>query len=157
MNKCNIDSDDTQAIDVIKLGINEAYGEIAKDEKISVTVPLPIIDGVVNLPDDTIDVLNTYPELSDDDKKIGRKIFTELTGDLSLTYSYLPVDMEANDDEPEISERYHKLLITYGCYSYYQFKKKNDVAGAYMNAYLRGKQNLRSPNRIRKRVVGSDG
>ena len=138
MNKCNVDLDDEQGVAVIKNGINEAYNEISKVEAFTSKTPIPIINGVATLPEDLLEIIKIEPSLSGDDFIKGSKIFTSNKGSLILTYSYMPEDLVNDKDEPEISLKYHKLLITYGCFSYFQFKKKNDVANAYYGSYQRG-------------------
>ena len=138
MNKCNIDTDDEQGIAVIKNGINEAYNEISKEEYLTSKTPIPIINGVATLPEDLLSIIKIEPALDKGDFIKGSKIFTVNEGSLTVTYSYLPEDLVNDNDEPEISLRYHKLLITYGCFSYFQFKKKDSVANSYYGAYQRG-------------------
>lgn len=138
LNKCNIDSDDIQAIDIVKLGINEAYGEIAKKECLTATTPVIIMDGIGKLPEDLIEVKKFVPSLKEGDKIQGSSLFTEHEKSIQLTYTYLPDDLVEDFEEPEISLRYHKLLVAYGCFSYFQYKKKNDIANSYFAAYNRG-------------------
>lgn len=137
MNKCNVDTDDIQGIDVIKLGINEAYYEIAKAEGFTITTPVPIINGIVSLPDDLFEIKKIVPELLDSDYISGSRIFTDHKGSLNITYSYTPEELINDTDIPEISIKFIKALIHFGCFSYYQFKKKDKVAVSYMNSYER--------------------
>lgn len=138
MNKCNVDNDDIQAIDIIKLGINEAYGEIAKKEKLTATTPVIIMNGIGKLPDDLLEVVQFEPALNKGDSIKGSSLFTEHEKSIQLTYTYLPEDLVEDEEEPEISLKYHKLLVAYGCFSYFQFKKKNDIANSYFASYNRG-------------------
>lgn len=137
MNKCNVDDDDTQGIDVIKLGINEAYFEVSQLEGNTLTMPLPIINGILTLPEDLFEIKKIEPELKSTDKIEGNRIFTEHKNSLTITYSSTPEELSEDTDVPEISNKFIKGLIHYGCFSYYQFKKKDKVAASYYNSYDR--------------------
>lgn len=137
MNKCNVDEDDTQGIDVIKMGINESYFEISKLDGYTIRMPLPIINGIVSLPEDLFEIKKIEPELLSDDRIDGSRIFTGHKGTLTITYSFTPEELINDTDIPEISARFRNALIHYGCFSYYQFKKKDKVAASYYNSYDR--------------------
>lgn len=146
MNKCNVDTDDDQAIKVIKDGINEGYKEVARESKPVATATITPINKLISLPDDILEILNIDPPLSDADQLLGNNIITDKIDAFTFIYSYLPDDMVKDKDEPEIPLKYHSLLVAFGCYKYYQFKKKNDVAADYYNNFKSDLNNLRTTN-----------
>lgn len=145
MNKCNIDDDDDQAIAVVKLGINEGIKEVAKEEKIILTSKIPIIMGKATLPENAVELLNVSPSLLNGDKIEGRTIFTSLDEKIiEVTYTYIPEELIKLTDTPEISSKYHSSLINYACFTYYQFKKKIELAESYLMSFNRAINTLKT-------------
>lgn len=144
MNKCNVDSDDLQAIEIIKLAINDGYKEIAKVEKIVTTAKVPIIMGKATLPENISELIKVSPSLLAGDKIEGRTIITSLTDKiLDITYSYFPDELVNDTDIPEITPKYHSALVNYGCFGYYQFKKKIEIANAYLMSFNRNVESVK--------------
>ena len=138
MNRCNVDDDDDQAIAVIKLGLNDGYKEIAKHDKLIITSKVPIIMGKVHLPENISELISTDPVLNNSDKIEGRTIITSLDKKIiEVTYSYIPDEMIKDNDIPEIAPKFHSTLINFGCYSYYLFKKKIELANSYLVSFNR--------------------
>ncbi|MDF2800789.1 MAG: hypothetical protein K0S61_692 [Anaerocolumna sp.] len=145
MNKCNVDTDDDQAIKVIKDGINVGYKEITKESKLISTVNITPTNKLITLPDDIIEILKVTPVLDGEDQLVGNNIITNKEYEFTIVYSYTPDSLTKDNDEPELPTKFHDLLIDYGCYIYYQFKKK-DTAREFYNSYRTSLTNMVTNN-----------
>lgn len=147
MNKCNVDDDDTQAIEVIKLGINEAYMEVAKYDELVTSSKIPIIMGKASVPDNILKFIDITPKLLVSDKIIGRTIITSLEDKmLTVTYSYIPDSLTKDTDVLVTAPKFNSAIINYACYSYYLFKKKEEVATMFFSAFSRIMDQMQNEN-----------
>lgn len=134
--RCNI-SGVTDFDDIITTALNEAYIELKKEEPTIVKSIAFSINGIVTLPEDCDSLLSITPELYADEYKKGNSIVLKREEDetFEITYSAVP-DPLIDTDIPEVNKKYWYPMSTYGCYAYYNFKKKHNEAQAYMQEYL---------------------
>lgn len=133
--RCNIaDIDDYD--EIIKNGINQAYMELRRRVPYVVTTILIPVEGIATLPDDCQDVLSINPMPVTGFYVKGSNLFAETEESLTLTYTTVPEPLINDTDVPELPKKYWYGISSYGCYSYYLFKKKTDMSQAYYQAYV---------------------
>lgn len=142
-NRVNYTDPDPQIDLILKEALNEAYKQISKEICIVQIAYIPIIQEVAALPDDSIEVISTKPELLAGDEIRGQSILTKHNGVLEVQYVSLPEPMIKETDPIEIPEKYHFALTTYAASIYFGFKKKIPMAEYYMSQWFNNLQILK--------------
>lgn len=141
--------DEDEQIDIIiKNAINEAQIEIAEIDTRFQTNYIPVINGAATLPDDLYKIEKITPELIEGEYQKGNAIFSDRNTTFTIVYSSVPETLESDTDEPSISIKNHYLLSTYACYTYYSYKKKNNIAQIYLAEYQNALNKLKSTNKV---------
>lgn len=140
LNKLRMESADMEAnIEAqLKHAINEAYKIVAGKYKQITIDYVPSIQGVVELPKNTIGTVDIDPKLDPKlDRLTGDNILTKRDDGTIFTLKYYatPQKLVANTDEPSIPERLTEALIVYPCYVYFVSKKRLDIASAYKQQF----------------------
>lgn len=128
----DIDEDisDTALLQKIKNYINRGYKEVAKRELTEKTVNATVSTGKVRKPTDFFGLV----DVKQDDESIGHSvegsfIIVEVdSGQVKLTYNYIPVIMENDDDETETNESNVEFIINYAKWLYYLSEGMMDEA-----------------------------
>lgn len=129
-----LDQDD-QIDAIIKSAVNKAYADLSEVVKTFTTAYVPVINGMATMPDDLNKVIKISPALEDGEFVDDKTIFSDRNVTFTIVYSSIPEALVNNSDEPEIPEKYHYILSTYACYSYYLSKKRLDIAQVHLNDY----------------------
>lgn len=124
---------------IIENAINYAYSDLSSLDKRTATAYVPIINGEATLPEDYDTFVKCKPKLDNNDTFVGNKILTNKTGVLEITYTTVPAPLVNDTDVPDLSPKYHYLLSTYACYSYYLYNKNMNLADIYLSEYERVK------------------
>lgn len=133
---------DTQIDMILKSGVNKGYSDLCKiDKRVQVTY-VPVVMGAAILPDDFDSIVKITPILTEDDLIVGNSIITDNTTQYTLVYSYMREAMVNDLDEPDLNLSLHSALINYGCYSYYKYKRKLEIANQYMGDIQEAKANF---------------
>ena len=133
---CGIREGDINADNSIKLSINKAYvTDLSKLDKRISTSYLPSINGVVNLPDDLLEIIKVTPALDSTDRIIGNSILTDKTDTFSIVYSIVREPLIDDNDEPDLSNSLIYALILHGAYGYFVHKKDTDTASMLLAQY----------------------
>ena len=108
------ESGDTMIDTVVSDGVNEGYRLIAStvDKQID-TYNITSYTSSVTLPSNLLEVIEAH------------------NGDVVLDdvdYYYTPNALIDDADVPEVDERYHRLIATYGAYKVMLYKKKIEMA-----------------------------
>lgn len=128
---------DEQIESIVTNAINHCYlFELSKLEPDMNKAYLPSVNGLVSLPDDIDEIISIYPELEPGERRIGKNIVTDREETFELLYTMVNEPLINDNDEPNISKKYHYLLSTYACYSYFTYRKKTDIASMYLNEYM---------------------
>jgi hypothetical protein len=138
---------------VIKEAINHCYmNELAKEDKrIKITYLIPV-NGSAALPNDLVGIERIEPELTTSDRLQGNLLFTDKTDQLTLHYSYVREPLTEDADEPDINTKYFYPMSTYGCYAYFAYKKKADMANMYLNQFRREVQQLKKEINVPQKI-----
>lgn len=134
---------DEQIDSIIKSAINHCYKyDLAKLSPVTESSYIPIINGVLELPDNALLVKDTIPSI--DYKKIGNKLYTKSNGVCEVIYTIALEDLINDEDEPLVREEYHYIMSTYACYQYFAHRKKTSVAQLFLQEYQMAKQEIKS-------------
>jgi hypothetical protein len=130
------DSSDTQVDTIVKNAINHSYmfDITVKEPRVTMTY-VPVINGIATLPDDINKILSITPELSHKERRIGNVILSNYAGTYTIIYSTVPTPLVADEDVPQVSEKYHYSMSTYACYEYFISKKKTALAQQFYSTY----------------------
>ena len=115
----------------LKRSINQAYRIVAKQTKKLVTDYLPVVNGIVDLPQNVAGTIQYDPPLNATlDRIVGDQIYTKREDGTLFTLQYYPTPaaLVADTDVPGIPERFYDALISYPCYVYFLSKKRIDLA-----------------------------
>jgi len=122
----------------IKHSINEAYKIVAGKYKEITIDYLPVIQGVVELPKNTIGTVEFDPKLDPKlDRIVGDNI-KSLRDDgtiFTIRYYATPEPLVEAIDEPRVPSRLLEALVVYPCYIYFVSKKRLDIASAYKSQF----------------------
>jgi hypothetical protein len=138
--RCNI-ADTTEFDDIISTALNNVYVELSKKEpEISYTM-IASINGTAYLPDDLFSIIKLKPDLNTGEYRLGNNLIVSKDREFELTYSVVP-ELLTDSDIPALPKKYFYPMSTYGCYAYYNYKKKPDAAQAYMYEYQKSLSDL---------------
>lgn len=122
----------------IKHSVNEAYKIIAGKYKEITIDYLPVIQGIVELPKNTIGTVEFDPKIDVKlDRIVGDNIKTLREDGTIFTVKYYatPQKLVADADEPKVPERLMEALVVFPCYIYFVSKKRLDIASSYKSQF----------------------
>ena len=136
LNKLRMEPDDMEPNIKAQIyhSINEAHKIVAGKFKQVTTDYLPVIQGIVALPRNTIGTIEFEPKLDPKlDRIVGDNIKTlRADGEVfTLKYYAIPELLAEDTDVPDIPERLTESLIVFPCYIYFVSKKRLDLASVY--------------------------
>lgn len=132
--RCNI-SDITDFDDILSTAINSVYIELKKKNPIVATAAVSSVNKVLTLPTDCMDIISLDPCLYTDEYRLGDTLILQQDSSYSIIYTKVPGPLINNTDIPLLNKKYFYALSTYGCYAYFNYKKKQNEAMAYMQEY----------------------
>jgi len=147
LNRVNAKEGDKQIESVIMAGINSAIKLIATQSKKSKILELTVVQNIPTiLPADFIGLSML---LTSDGMKLSVNDFTlesdfilvndsDLVGDLTMIYNYIPVDMilaTDKENEPSVKAIFHSVLATYGAYQYQVLVNNFNAATTLLNEF----------------------
>jgi hypothetical protein len=126
---------DSQIDIIVKNAINHAYlFDLSKKDKRFGKVYCPVVNGIATLPDDLLSIEGISPSLLTREKRKGNAIFSNRDVTFEITYAKVPTPL-ADTDSPDLSNKYQYALTTYGCFAYFEYRKKVSVAEMFLNEY----------------------
>lgn len=134
----DIDEDisDMVLIKKIKGYVNRGYKELAKRERLEKKITTEIVDGLINVPSNTVKV---YEILSNGIplgfSTQGKKIICNGSGEVDVIISYIPDLMENDDDEPVTSMANEEFILSYGKWLYFLSDDQIELAKLYKEEY----------------------
>jgi hypothetical protein len=135
-NMINFTDEDPQIDLIIKGAINHFYrfdmAKISKNITRGIMIP---VNGLAKLPEDCLQPIEFDPPLNSSDKMYENSdvIKTSLTGSINIIYSAVREPLVADDDVPEVAQKYWYPMALYGCMRYYTHRKKWNEVAAYRN------------------------
>lgn len=133
--RCRVD-DITDFDDIIGSAINSAYIELKQKYPLVATAAVSSVNKIVTLPSDCMDIISIDPVLYADEYRLGDNLILQQDNTYTIVYSKVPAALTNTTDVPLLNKKFWYALSTYGCYAYYNFKKKHNEAAAYMQEYL---------------------
>lgn len=131
------ESGDTMIDTVVADGVNEGYRFIASTvDKLIDTHNITSYTSPITLPSNLLEVIearNGDIILDDVDYVVRNRKFDVrnkdfISKDIDVDYYYTPTALVSDSDVPEVDERYHRLIATYGAYKVMLYKKKIEIA-----------------------------
>lgn len=129
---------DTQIDTIIKEAINFAYiFKASKLEKQFSTNIGVVINGIVTLPDDMVNIEKITPALQGGEYKKGNTLFTNQDDGTTYTivYAVNRTPLINTTQTVDCSDRMKYALVTYACYVYQEYRKRQQIASMYLGEY----------------------
>lgn len=129
---------DTQIDNIIQEGINFAYMfKTAKLEPQFTSVTLAVTDGMITLPSDLMSIESISPALSETDYKKGQTLFVNAvdTTEYTIIYKQQRTALTTTSSVVTASDKLKYALVTYGCYAYQQYRKRQPMANVYLQEF----------------------
>lgn len=133
---------DEQIEAIVRGAINKAYLDLSNIDFRLTRAYVPIVNGVATIPNNCTRIVETVPKLDDKDKIIGNSIITKKQGVIEILYAYTREPMVEDTDEPDLNTTLQYALVTYGCYKYFEHRKKTDVANTFLNNFMQEVQSF---------------
>lgn len=134
------ETDEDEQIDVIiKSAVNHAYlFDLAPLLPNIETYYIPAVQGIVELPFESVRIIKTVPELKSEDKKVGKNLIVSNDTLYTITCGINYKKLVNDDDEVMIPDQFTYLLVKYACYMYFEHRKKVEVAQSFLQEYKLG-------------------
>jgi hypothetical protein len=149
--RCNI-SDITDFDDIVSTAINNSYIELKKKNPLVATAAISSSNKLLALPNDCMDIISINPVLYADEYRLGDSIILQRDDSFNLIYSKFPMLLSNNTDVPALNKKHFYALSTYGCYAYYNYKKKHNEASAYMQEYQMAIRNAEPEDMLQTQI-----
>lgn len=133
----DIKQDDTKTLALVKNATNEAYLILSKIDKRITRAYVPIVNGILTIPENSLGVVKTNPILTIDDRIYGNSIVTNKEGIVEIYYYYMRELLEDDEDELELNTVLQQAVINYVCYILCNDIGDTNRAESFYNAYYR--------------------
>lgn len=134
----DIDEDigDMVLVKKIKGYVNRGYKELAKRESLEKKITTEIVDGLINVPSNTVrvnEVLSNGIPLGFTTQ--GKKVICNGSGEVDVIISYIPDLMEIDDDEPVTNISNEEFIVSYAKWLYFLSDDQVELAKLYKEEY----------------------
>lgn len=131
----SVKEDNKREEKIIIDAINEGYSLLCYSDRRVTRAYTPIINGILTLPSNCINIIQSKPTIDASDVLIGNSIITKKTGIIELIYSYIREPLLEPEDEFDLNIKLQYSLISYACYRLSESRGDNSSVN-YLNQFF---------------------